>query len=124
MNITFSTMTSSSSSYAFALLPFGSFYTTLAQRVRNRYILSQLLNACNYDPPTEVDHILTPAEHAGCSGSWDHYKYGEYFFTGLAGFGMIIGIWLNYDDKNKRGSQLNRVHNKETTLGDGRDTIQ
>jgi len=76
-------------------------------------IIGQLLNLCNFDPPTTVEHILDNATHAQCSSGWDNYKHSEFFFAGLAGLGLLIGIWLNIDDKTKRNSQLNKVHGRD-----------
>ena len=73
-------------------------------------IIGQLLNACNYDPPTTVDHILDNKTHAECASGWDNYKHSEFFFSGLAALGLLIGVWLNVDDKTNRNSQLNKVH--------------
>ena len=73
-------------------------------------VIGTILDPCNYDPPTTVDHILSEQAHTDCSNSLDNYKYTEYFFMGLAAFGFLIGVWLNIDDKFKRGSQLNKVH--------------
>ena len=81
-------------------------------------IIAALLNACNFDPPTEVDHILDNATHAECSLSWDHYKHSEYFFAGLAACGLLIGIALNIDDKKNRGNQLNKVHTTDVDADD------
>jgi hypothetical protein len=57
-----------------------------------------------------------------CGNVSGRYRYSEFFFAGLAGLGILIGIMLNVDDKTKRRSQLNKVHTAESKAADEKYT--
>ena len=71
-------------------------------------IVGKILSSCDNAQPTADGKFVNNTTYDQCITDNFDYRWTEVFFVGLAGLGLLIGFYLNYDDSTKRSNRLNQ----------------